>query len=617
MTMTGQNGTYDLNKILLIDSSFSVDSLKDKINHYQKIITFDFESHKILSNHKIPHEISDCYLNRAELDEIQKKTYVLSQWSMQQEISTILEYDGVNLGNLVLNDFIDFIAGFLKKFYEAMKITQKYQNHEFVVSNNLFDMVTIYSNKVELAQQKLIIKHETIKHSYRLGQKSVTVTVSKDTYLKLKNITEQFLQKIFRFDKPKVKEKHILLIEFDPTKYKTFFLSSKPNLINLLLYNRRWPAIWNFESFKVIRKSDCRITSYKGLVDNELETKVNQTKHTIRKKLDELWNDDFFISFFSFNGVSFWRAIKPFFEEKLSHKMTEFVMEIELAKKLFVKYHIGSILILSEIGSHEQIMLHLARMNKIPIVLMQHGIPYETKQATERNNLVGFFPNSSDYIITWGNMTMKYVENSGINYSKIKPLGNPVYDDLFNKKNIMKEETILLATSPPMKDLVYDNLVETNERYQNAIENICKVATDLNQKLIIKLHPSLVDFDIESMASRISNRIKIIKSGSIFPLIQHCKLLITFDLSTTILEAQILKKPVISIKLKDYGFGTSEIFNSCLSIPIKDFEHTLKRILSDPEYRMDLVTKGDGFVDMYLANKGTSVKAVFDFLKKF
>lgn len=607
----------DLDKILLIDSLFSLSYLKDKVSQYRKIITFDFESHKILSDYKIPHEISDCYLSKAELDEIQKKTYALSQWSKQPKISSVLEYDGINLGNLVFNDFIDFIAGFLKKFCEITKITQKYQNYEFVASDNLFNLVTIYSNKVELAQQKSIIKHEIIKHSYRVGQKSITVTVSKDTYLKLKNITEQLLQKIFHFDKPKVKEKHILLIEFDPTKYKTFFLSSKPNSINLLLYNRRWPAIWNFESFQVIRKSGCRIAIYNGLIDSDLETKVNQAKHTIEKKLNDLWNNEFFISFFSFNDVSFWKAIKPFFEEKLSYKMTEFVMEIELAKKLFTKYHIGSILILSEISAHEQIMLHLARMNKIPIVLMQHGIPYETKQATKRNHLVGFFPNSSDYIITWGDVTAKYVENSGVNYSKIKPLGNPVYDDLFNKKNIMKEETILLATSPPMKDLVYDNLVETNERYQNAIENICKITTNLNQKLIIKLHPSLVDFDIESMTSKINNKIKVIKSGSIFPLIQNCKLLVTFDLSTTILEAQIFKKPVLSIKLKEYNFGISKIFNSCLSITIEDFEHTLKKILSDAVYKKELVTKGDGFVNMYLANKGKSVKAVFDFLKKF
>lgn len=620
MTMIGQNGNnYNLNKILLVDSSFKVFSLNES-SHYKKIITFDFESHKAFSEHGIQHEVSDNYLSDSELHELQKKTYELSKWSKQEEISSLLTYKGINLGNLLYNDFIDFIAGFLKKFAEIAKIIQKHQNHEFVASVGLFDIVKILSNNVTSDNKKTVAPQtEIIKHSYQFGKKSISITVSKRTYLKLKNTTEFLLQKVFGFDKPKPEEKYVLLVEFDPTKYKTLILAPKKHSLNFLLYNRRWPTVWNLESFNVVRKSNCRIATYKTLVDTDLETKINQNKAIIRKKLIDLWSDDFFTSYFTFNNVSFWEALRPFFEKKLGSRIQEAIQEIESANKLFTKYKIFTVLVLSEIGFNEQIMIHLAKKNGIRVILMQHGVPYETPEASERNNLSGLFPNLSDSMIVWGNLTKSYLVTAGIPSSKLMSLGNPAYDELFNKKNTLKEEIILLATSPPMKDFVYDNLVETNERYQNTVREICKIVSGMNQKLVIKLHPSLVDFDIEAMASKISDSITVIKSGSIFPLIENCKVLITFDLSTTILEAQILKKPTISIKLKDYGFGESDIFKtkSCINITINNFEETLTTILTNSSIRTEIIKNGDDFVDDYLANKGRSVNAILKFLEQF
>lgn len=620
MTMIGQNGNANLDKILLIDSSSKIDSLKNNESEYEKIITFDLYSHDLLSSLKIQHEISDEYLNTSELSDIQQKTYHLSKWSKQTEIASLIEYDGINLGNLLHNDFIDFIAIFLKKLYEITKIVQVYQNHEFVASSGLFGIVNILTTNVQLSDAKETPrKPETVKYGYRLGQKTLLLSISKEKYIKLKNISESFLQKIFRFDKPKNKDQCILLIEFDPTKYNTFLSAAKKSSQNILLYNRRWPTIWNLESFNVIRKSGCRVATHNALFDNTLQIKINEAKIAVEKKLHDVWNVDFFKSFFTIDNLSFWSALKPFFEEKLTQRMMEAIHEIELAKKLFAKYKIKSILILSEIGFNEQIVLHLAKRLGIRVVMMQHGLPYETVEASERNNLLGLFPNFSDAMIVWGNMTKKYLEDSGINPLKLQPLGNPAYDTLFHKKKNMHEETILLATSPPMKDLVSDNLIKTNQTYRSAIKKICEIASSLNQKLVIKLHPSLVDFDVNSLTSEIDDKITVITSGSIFPLIENCKILITFDLSTTILEAQILKKPVISINLKDYGFGMSQVFKmqSCITVDMEDFEQTLKRILSDYSFRDEIVKNGNGFVDEYLVGKGSSSNDILNFLSRF
>jgi len=616
MTMTGQNGKKsNLDKILLADSSFDIDSLKK--DQYTTIITFDYESHKTLLDNGIPHEISDSYVTKSELHEIQEKSYELSTWSKQKEILSSIEYDGINLGNLIYIDFMDFIVGFLKKFYEISKIIQQKREYEFVASPGLYDLTRVFVQCHKLGEKAAGFQPETVKHSYALGQKSISITISKKKYLALKNTTESFFQKFFRFDAPTSKNSHVLFVEFDPIKYERLLSSSKDLSENLLLYNRRWPTIWNSQSFNIIRKSGCRIATLRTLGNSELANKITVEQNRVRKNLQSLWGEDFFKSFFSFNGKSFWDALKPFFVNIVSGKMVDAVQEIEMGKRLFEKYPVKAIMILSEIGFNEQIMMQLARRNRIPILMMQHGVPYETKGAYKRNNLLGFFPNFSDYMVVWGDATKTYLEESGIDPSKIKPLGSTIYDELFNKANPATKKTTLLATSPPMKDLIQDNLVDTNESYRLAIEKICKTAVKLNQKLVIKLHPSLVDFNVEAMIGKISKDITVIKQGSIFPFIENCKLLLTFDLSTTILEAQILKKPALSIYLKDYGFGESAIFKngSCISIPMDELEQTMEKILNDDQYCQQIIKNGDRFVEHYLNNRGTASKELAEFLK--
>lgn len=618
MTMIGQNGKDSLDKILLLDSPFNISSLKGREDQYQKIITFDSESHRILSENNIPHQISDHYVDQNELNFLQKKSYELSKWYNQKEIQTLVEYEGINLGRLVHVEFMDFIVGFLKKFQEIAKIVPQHRNFEFVVSSGLFDTAKIFVDCQSLQQDKIVQQSENVKYSYRIGGMSFSITTSKKSYLKLKSITEAFFQKLFHFDMPKNKNKHVLLVEFDPTKYKTLFFASKMNSQNIMLYNRRWPTIWNFESFNIIKKSDCRIPNVSTLRDTDSLDVIRKEQNRIKKNIQVMMEGTNLESFFSIDSKSFWIPLRPFFESLIRHKMNEAINEIELAKKLFVNYQIGSILISSEIGFTEQIVMNLARKNQVPVIMMQHGVAYETEGAFERNNLLGYFPNFSDFMITWGNTTKEYLERCGVIPNKIKALGSTLYDDLFDK-TLSKESTILLATSPPMKDLINDNLVATNESYRLAIEKICRIVTGLNQKLVIKLHPSLVDFDIESLTKQISNDILVVRSGSIVPFIENCKLMLTFDLSTTILEAQILKKPVISISLKDYGFGESEIFrtNACISADIEELEQILNKILTDDNYRNNIIKNGDSFVDGYLSNKGKSTKEILAFLKQF
>ena len=135
MIMIGQNGKKDnLAKILLLDSSLNIAALKGKTDQYQKIITFDYDSHKLLSAHNIIHDVSDSYVDQNELNFLQKKSYELSRWHNQKEIHSFFEYEEINLGNLVHVEFMDFIVGFLKKFYEISKIIPQNLQSEIITT---------------------------------------------------------------------------------------------------------------------------------------------------------------------------------------------------------------------------------------------------------------------------------------------------------------------------------------------------------------------------------------------------------------------------------------------------------------------------------------------------
>jgi len=156
------------------------------------------------------------------------------------------------------------------------------------------------------------------------------------------------------------------------------------------------------------------------------------------------------------------------------------------------------------------------------------------------------------------------------------------------------------------------------EDYENTIKRICQIVSKMNKKLVIKLHPFQEEVDITNLAKEIDPRIVVIKEGSITPLISACKILVTIDLSTTILEAQILHKPVIAVLVKNYGMGNPEVFqsNSCMSIKDDHFEDVLKKMLDDNNFRKEIIESGNKFVNYYLSYHGMATKSLLDHLSK-
>ena len=91
--------------VVLFDSILDFDDLDAMIgNNKLKIISFDYDTHKLLNDKKINHEVSDSYLSQEDLRTIQKTAYSVSEWFNADIASKYISYKKVNVGSLIQDE---------------------------------------------------------------------------------------------------------------------------------------------------------------------------------------------------------------------------------------------------------------------------------------------------------------------------------------------------------------------------------------------------------------------------------------------------------------------------------------------------------------------------------
>ena len=445
--------------------------------------------------------------------------------------------------------------------------------------------------------------------------------VPANLFTKLKGISEK--PSNFMLPKNHLREensKNILVIEFNTIRYQTFFEQMSNSNLNFVIYNRRSPAFWNVPSYNLIKQSGCIIETKNSLYGTNLKEIILDGKIHIKTKILDLFSkENFFETFFSLEGISFWSTFKEFFQEYFRNRALEFIEEIELTKKLMEKYTFSSVLILSEAGLNERIALQLAHQKQISVCLLQHGVNYDTKQSYDMNVAQGALPVKSDYFLCWGKVTEKYSKSLGIKSEKIYSIGSPIFDRLrFDEQNSSKNDCVLFATAGPTKEDASDLTIEIIEKYMNAVKKICQLVTKYNIKLIIKTHPSPDELDPSFIAKQINSKIKVIKEGNISPLIRSCDLMIVTDLTSPILDAHILERPVILLSVKDNGWGIPTAFknNSCLVTDLEKLDDDLKSVLNNERVRNQLIINGTKSSKEYLSHQNNGSKELIKFLEK-
>ena len=161
-----------------------------------------------------------------------------------------------------------------------------------------------------------------------------------------------------------------MLVELNTKFFDSFFLESKRLNKNTLYYGRRRPAAWDLKSYNIIKNSDCTIIT-SDILNNKEFKKYKKEILEIQDFLKTLTNNIELNNFFMVDGISISPVIIPKIKHLLMPRIEKTVFEIILAEQVFKKFLIDSVVVVSEIGMTEQIIIHFANKMKIPVLHLQ------------------------------------------------------------------------------------------------------------------------------------------------------------------------------------------------------------------------------------------------------
>ncbi|RZD44358.1 MAG: hypothetical protein CXT78_06750 [Thaumarchaeota archaeon] len=605
--------------ILFIDSSISLDKIINitKTIPNIKIFTFDYVSHKLLSKHKILHEISDNFLSENDLDLIQEQSYVFTEWYKIQKIRDYQNFEGVDLGSLFKIEFYIFLLPFLKKIFEIKNIISSNQNLFIYTTNQLYDICMCFEKNVNLINKKQIIQNDFVYDKLKFENNFFHLEISHKTYKILFNILSKFLGLFF---KPKKNNPDVLLVEFNTILYKEFFSSFPKCSLTSVFYGLRRLPIWNLKSFFIFRNSKCKISS-SVIQNSKFKFDIQEKSDRINKIFLELIQnyDKDFEQFFKLNNFSFWNILKPSFVKLFKKHNFESIENIIISKKTLENVQPKHVILLSESGKTEQIMLQLCEQLCINSVLLQHALGHDNLKGHDFNHYSGTVLVNSDHFIIWGDAMHRYAKKYNLPLEKIIKIGSVVHDQTFQIDNDHNPDSILVAAQGPLNMHIRDYTVKANIEYENIIRTISKVAKNNNKKLIIKLHPYESDNGEPIITKEIDSNIRVIKKGDILPLISSCNFMISLgtSMSNVILDGHILKKPVIRIPFGEWMGSPDQLReSSCYNIQLNEFDSILQRLFSDTKFRDQLINQGQKFVKDCLDNQGKASENIAKFLKE-
>ena len=610
-------------QIILVDVSIKIETIKEFLikNLNIKIISFDYESHEILKKEGILHDISENFLQENNFDYIQKQVYEKVKWYNETVAEKYLIYEGINLGKLVHSEIHIFLVSLFKKFHEILNIYKTYPDHFFITSYQLHKLISMLT-KSTLKINSFDKTPKVGEDAYmKIGGKHSNIFIGRLFYQKIKKILDIFSHVNFNASKKIINNQHsTLFVEFDPLRFNRFILESKKFHSHKIFFGRRRPPILSLKTFLLFKKTKSKIITPFSLKNRKFFRDKNQILE-IKNKIETLWTQEaFFNSFFSIDKISIWTLIKPYFIESLENRLNDILYEIEFVKHMFQEYKFNKILLFSEIGFSEQIIVHFAKKSNIPTLLLQHGCYYETAQKGLVTDSQGVFPSNSDKFLVWGNSTKQNAISYGIvPEEKIETLGCIRFDNL-QLENSSNNDYVLFAITGPEPEFVHGLSTKNIEEYMNTIRKICEIVNQMGKKLVIKLHPSPDALNVKDIVHKIDSKITVVTSGDVGTLIPACSVLIVLELTTSIIEAQLHHKPVVFVETINYDslLGRPEVLTSkSVEITlISELENTLKKLFNNDEFRKKSIQKYQNFIVNYITNIGNACNKTWSFITK-
>ena len=617
--MTGTNGkNQNPKKIILIDNLTEINEIVDFLDSETLVISFDYESHKNLEQENIDHKISENFCIDESIELLQKQSYKFLEWHNLETIRDNVSFYGINIPKLYDEQLIHSIVKIVKKFSELKSIFKQYPNVSYHASGDLFLLIREFGNQISKIPNEKSDEFyfDKLKIGTNFGKKNISLSISSSSYNNIKNFGEKFLHRTLNKNNLP-SNGTTLIVELNTKLFKNLFLESKNHNKSTLFYGRRRPAAWDIESYRIIKNSKCQIVSSDLLSKNEFETYKTKILSFNESFLNSITQNSQLDSFFTIGEISLASIIIPKIKQLIASKIEKSIFEILLTEKVFKNYSLDSVIIISEIGMTEQIVIHFANSMNVPILHIQEGLHIDTPEALNNSKHQGVFLEKADRYVAWGKFSKSNQISIGhADPQKILEFGSPRFSNLSYSKENSTEEFVLLATMPPQIEEISGLDVRNLENYITGIKKICEIIESQGKKIIIKLHPTKDILSISDVISKNFPSVQVISKGDINPLIQKCSSLIVTGFSTVIIQAQILQKPVISIPLIDYRWGEPSVFSekSCLLAELDELDSILKKLDNDKLFKTQLLSNSNEYLKNCFKHKEESSKLIWDFI---
>ncbi len=623
--------------IFLIEGNIDILKIKNDMTTYDtcKLFALNYESHKILVENDLKHEIAENFLSNEDRKKIDDDSiHTTSTWYNDQTIKEIITFEGINLGSLIEMELLQYFIKIYGNIITIDKIIENESPSHIVSYTSLNDYVekickqkNIHINSYAL-QQSPSLQFDKINIKYDFGPYPVSINISRKTFMKIRKIADKITNLFFKL-KPNMKligdKKSIVLLDFNPIQYELLIKELSSLNKNIILINQRRPAIWNLQSFKIIKNSNCKIINLNDF-EEKINKKINLKIKTLELELKKIWSmDSIFKKIFSNNFNAFWYDMKESFTTVCTSRFCESLRRILLVNELLDSLDISVILEWAETGQEEKEIIFLSKKRGIKSVLLQHAMDPTSNvwDKYHRFSLGGYSYFISDKQALWGSQVKNRALSYGHKEENLIVTGSPRHDIFFKSVNKRKKNgVILFATTSVTGRMSFEQTpLQAYTNFENFVREVCSIVKKFPDKqLIVKPHPQPDSLsNITKIIKEIDPSIPILYNESLVELINSCDLLITFNNSTVILESMILGKPAISLQIEKWAQEDDIIKTEAfLSISnIEEVEDGIKKILYDPKYENKLIENSRIFVNNYLANHGTASYELAKLLDSF
>jgi len=219
---------------------------------------------------------------------------------------------------------------------------------------------------------------------------------------------------------------------------------------------------------------------------------------------------------------------------------------------LFSKARIKKVILAGEMNSLTNSIVQAANHNHLDTYGIQHGVitDYSIYYNFSSYELSQFNP-FPDYLFVWGENERNLLEKPLIEYSKIEPVGNTVFDNVDFESSDRNQAGKVVLTFMTQPQPFEKNRIQSISDFVDIV-----LAHEREVDAIIKLHPAEVnDYSIYQPYFDKLNNFKLVKNANLYEVLSQTDVLVTCY-SSVALDFLAFRRPIVL-----FDYDNSDLIN--------------------------------------------------------